>query len=162
APKIFTIHKLAGRLPHLSCRQSGAKRTRYAQHEIVDIDPQRHRRARSRYRDDMECALLFQLDIGRFAGRRDRRTSRLSQSALIPANLTTFAHFSVSRAMRSAKSAGEPGSSTAPSSTSFAVNSESASPTCTWRLIVSMTAVGVLLGAPRPCQALTSKLGKNS
>jgi hypothetical protein len=49
-------------------------------------------------------------------------TSRRDHSGLIPANFTTFAHFSVSSAINVPNSAGEPTSTVAPRSASRASN----------------------------------------
>src|SRR5262249_50785534 len=78
------------------------------------------------------------------------------QSALVPANLTTLAHFSVSPAMSAANSAGEPGSSVPPCSDSRSIVLASARPALISRLSVSMIAAGVPLGTPTPNQVLAS------
>src|SRR5437016_3577295 len=87
-------------------------------------------------------------NIGRF--------SRLSQSALMPANLITLPHFSVSSAMSLPKSAGEPASTAPPTSASRAFSFGSARLVLTSLLSLSTISTGVLLGTPRPSHALDS------
>ena len=67
-------------------------------------------------------------------------------SGLMPANLTTFAHFSISSAMSLPKSAGEPASAVAPRSASRAFTLGSARPAFISLLSLSMISGGVLLG----------------
>jgi len=69
-------------------------------------------------------------------------------SSLGFANLTTLAHFSVSFAMSFLKSAGEPGNTMLPSSTSRALNCGSARPALISLLSLSTISAGVSLGAP--------------
>ena len=69
------------------------------------------------------------------------------QSALMPANLTALAHFSVSSAMSFPKSVGEPGSTVAPKSAKRALIMGSARPAFTSLLSTSMIAAGVSFGA---------------
>src|SRR6516225_12113147 len=63
------------------------------------------------------------------------------QSALIPANFTTLAHFSVSSAISLPNSAGDPGSATPPRSARGAFIS---------LLSLSTISAGVFAGTPRP------------
>src|SRR5262249_58077875 len=84
------------------------------------------------------------------------------QSALMPANLITFAHFSVSSAMNLPKSAGEPTSDVLPRSASRALMLGSARPALISLLSLSTTSAGVAFGAPTPNQLLASYPGKNS
>src|SRR6266446_6227451 len=77
-------------------------------------------------------------------------------SALMSANLTTLAHFSVSSAMSLPKSAGEPESIRPPRSASRAFILGSASAALTCLLSVSTISLGVPLGAPTPKNALAS------
>src|SRR6266403_5319040 len=77
-------------------------------------------------------------------------------SGLMPANLTTLAHFSVSSAMSLPKSAGEPASRLPPSSASRALILESASAALVSPFSLSAIAAGVALGAPKPHQLLSS------
>src|SRR4051812_6078669 len=88
------------------------------------------------------------LAVARFRGRTVQRTERYRHSALMPANLITFAHFSVSSTTSLVKSAGEPGSTVAPSSAALAWSFGSASAALISRLRVSTMAPGVFLGAP--------------
>src|SRR5215471_3184693 len=69
---------------------------------------------------------------------------------LMSANFTTLPHFSVSSAISSAKSAGEPASTVPPRSASRAFIVGSARATLISLLSVSMILAGVFLGAPRP------------
>src|SRR5215831_17951405 len=81
---------------------------------------------------------------------------RSSHSALIPANLTTLPHFSISPTMSLAKSAGEPGSSVPPTSANRVFIFESTSAALTSRLSLSTISAGVPLGAPIPYHWLDS------
>src|SRR5262249_52739665 len=78
------------------------------------------------------------------------------QSALMPANLITLAHFSVSSAISFPNSAGDPGSATPPRSAGRAVILGSSRGALTSLLSVSMILAGVFLGAPIPYQKLAS------
>src|SRR5262245_1041003 len=78
------------------------------------------------------------------------------QSALMPANLITFAHFSVSSAISFPKSAGEPDNAEPPTSARRAFILGSARAALTSLLSLSMISVGVLLGAPTPNHPLAS------
>src|SRR5262245_54480782 len=78
------------------------------------------------------------------------------QSALMLANFTTFAHFSVSSAMSLRKSAGEPASVELPKSASRALILGSARLAFIASLSLSTICDGVFLGAPTPYQALAS------
>jgi hypothetical protein len=77
-------------------------------------------------------------------------------SALMPANLTTLPHFSVSSAMNFLKSAGDPGSGVPPRSArrSFILGSSRAA--LTSLLSLSTISGGVAFGAPTPNQKLAS------
>src|SRR6516165_2733067 len=77
-------------------------------------------------------------------------------SGLIPANLTTLPHFSVSSTISLLKSAGEPASTVPPRSTSRALILGSARPALISLLSLSTTSMGVFLGAPTPNQVLAS------
>src|SRR5262245_11697076 len=79
----------------------------------------------------------------------------LDYSGLIPANLTTLAHFSVSSEISFRKSAGEP-ARIEPCSTRRALMLGSARPALISRLSLSMISAGVFLGAPMPNQVLVS------
>src|SRR5262245_41096884 len=78
------------------------------------------------------------------------------QSALIPAARITLPHFSVSAAMNSPKSAGEPTSGVPPRSASRSLILGSARPALISLLSLSTISTGVFLGAPRPDQLLAS------
>ena len=78
------------------------------------------------------------------------------QFGLMPANLTTLAHFSVSSAMNLPKSAGDPTNTVAPSSANRAFSLGSVRPALISALSFSMILVGVFRGAPIPTQALAS------
>src|SRR6478752_5331325 len=77
-------------------------------------------------------------------------------SGLMPANLISLAHFSVSSAMNFPNSAGEPANTLHPRSARrpFIVGSERAA--LISLLIFSIISVGVALGAPIPYQPLAS------
>src|SRR5215472_8565479 len=77
-------------------------------------------------------------------------------SDLMPANLITFAHFSVSSLTSFPKSAGEPETVMPPRSTSRAWSAGSAKPALISLLSLPMTAFGVFRGALTPYQALAS------
>src|SRR5437899_3049314 len=83
-------------------------------------------------------------------------------SGLMPANLMTLAHFSVSSATSLAKAAGEPVSTVPPRSVNRAKILGSVTAVWTSLFSVSMIAAGVFLGAPRPLIELASYLGTNS
>src|SRR5262249_5501202 len=89
-------------------------------------------------------------------------TSTWDQSALMPTDLTTLAHFSVSSAMSLPKSAGKPGSAVPPRLASFALNLGLARPALISLLSLSIICGGVVLGAPTPYHWLDSKPGRNS
>src|SRR5262249_19040121 len=78
------------------------------------------------------------------------------QSALMPANVTTLAHFSVSLARRRPKLAGGPGSIVPPISASRAFALGSARIALISMLSRPMTSGGVFLGAMMPKNALAS------
>src|SRR5262249_8504635 len=79
-----------------------------------------------------------------------------TQSGLTPADLTTFAHFSVSSSMSLPKSAGELASAVAPKSESFVLILGSTSAALISLLSLSMISTGVFLGAPTPRILLAS------
>src|SRR5215472_16312619 len=81
---------------------------------------------------------------------------RADHSALMPANLITLAHFSVSSAMSLPKSAGEPASTVPPRSARRAFIVGSSRATLISRLSLSTISVGVFLGAAMPYSALDS------
>src|SRR5262249_30535217 len=77
-------------------------------------------------------------------------------SGLMPADLITLAHLSVSSAMSLPKSAGEPGSTVPPKSASRALILESAKPALISLLSLSTISAGVFFGAPTPVQKIDS------
>src|SRR5262249_58280977 len=81
---------------------------------------------------------------------------RAGHSALMPANFTTLAHFSVSLARRRPKLAGGPGSIVPPMLTSRAFALGSARIALISVLSRPMTSGGVFLGAMMPKNALAS------
>src|SRR6516164_6779033 len=81
---------------------------------------------------------------------------RADHSALMPANLITLAHFSVSAAMCLPKSVGGPPNGVAPRSASRACILGSDRAALIALLRVSITSAGVLLGAQKPPQKLAS------
>src|SRR5215510_14750899 len=83
-------------------------------------------------------------------------------SGLMPANLTTLAHFSVSSAISLPKSAGGPGSGVPPRSANRAFVRGSARIALISLLSRSMISDGVALGALMPKKALASYPGTNS
>src|SRR5262249_58727047 len=93
------------------------------------------------------------LPSGRY-GRFGR--SRVDHSALMPANLITFAHFSVSSAMSRPKSVGEPTSPMPPTLASRALILGSESAALISVLSLSMISSGVFFGAPTPNHVLAS------
>src|SRR5262245_22576183 len=95
---------------------------------------------------------------GRYIFGRDRA----DYSALMPANFTTFAHFSVSAAMNFPKSAGEPANTAAPRSVRRVFMLGSARAALISLLSFSTMPVGVALGTTIPYQPLASKPGRNS
>src|SRR5262245_54327265 len=80
----------------------------------------------------------------------DSRGGISHQSALIPANFTTLAHFSVSSAISLPTSAGDPGSATPPRSARRAFILGSARAVSTSLLSLSTISAGVFVGTPRP------------
>ena len=74
-----------------------------------------------------------------------------------PANLTTFAHFSVSSATSLVKLATEPESGSLPRSAIRPFTAGSASAALTSRLSRSTVSIGVPLGTPTPSQPITAK-----
>src|SRR5438067_2396837 len=96
------------------------------------------------------CAVLWNLPACLNTAQRP------DHSGLMLAYLMTFAHFSVSAAMKAAKLSGEPGNGVAPRSASLALILGSASAALTSRLSRSTTSCGVLRGAQRPHQPAAS------
>src|SRR5215470_7868043 len=86
---------------------------------------------------------------------------RAGHSALMPANFTTLAHFSVSLARRRPKLAGGPGSIVPPMSTNRAFALGSARIALISVLSRPMTSGGVFLGAMMPKNARASYPGTN-
>src|SRR5262249_32460175 len=78
------------------------------------------------------------------------------QSALMPVNLTTLPHFSVSSAISLPKSAGEPARTVPPRSASRVFMLGSARPALISLLSLSTISTGVFLGAPTPYHVLAS------
>src|SRR5262245_34674607 len=78
------------------------------------------------------------------------------QIGLMPANLTTLPHFSVSSTMNLAKSAGEPANTATPRSVRLFLILGSARAALISLLSVSTIAMGVPLGATMPYQPLAS------
>src|SRR5262249_11195244 len=78
------------------------------------------------------------------------------QSALMPANLTTLPHFSVSSAMSFPKSAGESATTARPRSESRALILGSARPALISLFSFSTISAGVFFGVPTPVQKLDS------
>src|SRR5262249_2710147 len=83
-------------------------------------------------------------------------TSTWDQSALMPTDLITLAHFSVSSAMSLPKSAGETTSGVTPKTASRAFILGSARPALISLLSLSTMSAGVFLGMPTPYQLLAS------
>src|SRR5262245_28782957 len=81
---------------------------------------------------------------------------RADHSGLMPADLITLPHFSVSSAMSLPKSAGESASTSPPRSASRVFSLGSARAALISLLSLSMIAEGVFLGAPTPNQPLAS------
>src|SRR5262245_9756206 len=100
----------------------------------------RHRPDRFRYRD------LWNVE----------RSTPGNHSRLMPANLTTLPHFSVSAATKLPKSAGEPAITVPPISASRALSWESARAALIWLLSLLTISAGVPVGAPMPYQPLDS------
>ena len=82
--------------------------------------------------------------------------SQAFQSALMPANFTTFAHFSISATISLPKSAAERASTMPPKSASRALILGSARPVLISLLSLSTMSVSVFLGAPKPYHPLAS------
>src|SRR5262245_19713949 len=83
-------------------------------------------------------------------------------SALMPANLTTLRHLSISSAINFPKSAGEPANIAAPRSVRRFFMLESTRAALISLLSFSTISVGVALGTAIPYQPLASKPGRNS
>src|SRR5262249_1175221 len=96
------------------------------------------------------------LEPGQRINRLFQMHRRRVHSGLIPADLITLAHLSVSSAIIFANAVGDKASGVAPRSESWALIWGSASTALTSRLSLSMTAIGVFRGAPKPCHALAS------
>src|SRR5262245_41594884 len=79
-----------------------------------------------------------------------------NHSGLMPANLTTLAHFSVSVATKLPKSEGEPAITVPPRSANRALSWGSARAALISLLSLSMISAGVFRGAPTPQKALAS------
>src|ERR1700676_1895953 len=77
-------------------------------------------------------------------------------SALMPANLTTFAHFAISSPMRPANSEEEPASTVPPRSANRAFSPGSSRQALISALSFSTISTGVFFGAPTPNHALAS------
>src|SRR5262245_30024388 len=94
----------------------------------------------------------------RFCGTGDYGISvRLpDHSGLMPANFTTFAHFSVSSAISLPKSLGGPGSTVPPRSASLAFILGSPRAALISLLSLSTISAGVAFGAPMPNHTLAS------
>ena len=86
----------------------------------------------------------------------DRSGRRRNHSGLMPANLTTLPHFSVSSARNLPNAAGEPAIVTAPRSAIRALTVGSARPELISRLSLSMMAAGVFFGTPMPRKLIAS------
>src|SRR5262249_13861850 len=104
-----------------------------------------------------QCPAVRRTDVTEYSAR-----IASDHSALMPANLITFAHFSVSSAISFPNSAGESARTGPPRSASRAFIVGSARAALISLLSVSMILAGVFLGAPRPPHALASKPGRNS
>src|SRR5262245_47300317 len=89
-------------------------------------------------------------DIGKAESRAEYRHETLDHSGVIPANLITLPHFSVSSAINLAKSAGEPARPVPPRSASLVLILGSARAALTSLLSLSIISTGVRLGAPTP------------
>src|SRR5262249_11320188 len=96
------------------------------------------------------------------APHRKRCASLPQYSALMPANLTTLRHFSISSAMNFPKSAGAPANTAAPRSVRRFSMLGSARAALISLLSFSTISVGVALGTTIPYQPLASKPGRNS
>src|ERR1700675_4895401 len=84
------------------------------------------------------------------------------QFGLMPENLTTLPHFSVSAARNLPNSAGVIGIGSPPRSLILALSCGSASPAVMVALSLSMISAGVPAGAQVPSQAVASKPGSSS
>src|SRR5262245_14203875 len=109
-----------------------------------------------------DLVLLGEASVGISAAIRGTGVTEYSariasdHSALMPANLITLAHFSVSAAMCLPKSVGGPPNGVAPMSASRACILGSDRAALIAPLRVSITSAGVLLGAQKPPQKLAS------
>src|SRR5262249_16936473 len=92
----------------------------------------------------------------RITGRYGMFAPSPPQSALMPANLLTLPHFSVSPAMRRTKSPELIGIGSVPNSMSRGINLGSARPALIASLSLSIICDGVFFGAPTPHQPLAS------
>src|SRR5262249_11472860 len=88
--------------------------------------------------------------------------SECGHSALIPTDLITLAHFSVSSTMSLPRSAGEPASAVPPRSASRALMLGSAKAALTSFLSLSAISAGVFLGAPKPNERVTCLLASRA
>src|SRR5262249_6377283 len=87
------------------------------------------------------------------------RRGRADHSDLMPANLITFPHFSVSAAMKFVNSAGELANTADPKSEIRALIFGSARATLISLLSLSTISAGVAFGAPTPIHPLASQPG---
>src|SRR5580700_2970254 len=116
-----------------------------------------HLRPDTEYSYGGDVSLPFSSEMFANAERRLRNIRwRKDHSGLMFANFTTLAHFSVSSAIRRAKSAGEPGSAVLPIAASCAFIFGSASALLVSLLMTAMMSAGVSRGAPKPVRRLAS------
>ena len=109
-----------------------------------------------------ECPVFYEptRDIGQTVSRNE--SLFCYQLVLAPENLITFAHLSVSSAMRFPYSMGERASTIAPRSAKRVFNLRSARPALISLFSLLMISVGVPFGAPMPPHALVSNPGMKS
>src|SRR5580700_1322331 len=105
----------------------------------------------------MECSGYGMLGLWNVGAADDR-----PQSGLMPANLITLAHFSVSAVMNFWHSAGVMGIGMMPRSANRALSLGSVRTALTSVLSTSVISAGVPFGAPSPCQVRASNPGTNS
>src|SRR5262249_33743182 len=137
-----------------------------------DDPTQRPRRVGLRPRDARHgrqrgsaCCQMQKISAGKFHSalpEYGRRSAFRHHSALMLAVLITLPHFSVSAAMKFAKSPGEPGRTMPPSSVSRALKGGSARLALISTLSLSTITAGVFFGAPTPNHWLASKPGTKS
>src|SRR5262249_2087968 len=87
---------------------------------------------------------------------QQHRPGRIDHSGLMPANLITLPHFSISSAMSFAKSAGDPPRAVPPRSVSRALFLGSLRAALISLLSLSIISTGVRLGTPTPSATLAS------